>query len=259
MDLGETTLAREREYWDERYRGGEPFAYGWEQFRDAITPAYEPGGAPGGLVHRRAYELLLGSGVEGKRILDYACGLGGLGMHLAQLGADVSAFDLSAEGIENARALAAFNEIPIRFDVADARELPYESGTFDAVIGFSALEHAIKYRGTAIELRRVMKTGAIALFTENLGENPLINLARRFTMRGEEDAGDVLLSRSLVQDWAAPFAEVRVEGYSLLFMAKRVVRNRRLLRFLYDVDRGLLTVAPALRRFGGECVIVLRA
>ena len=209
-------------------------------------------------MHRRAYELLLARGVAGARILDYACGQGGLGLHLAQLGADVSGFDLSESGIRNARARAAFNGVTnIDFAVADARALPYPDREFDRVVGFSSLEHVIKYDGSATELRRVMKSKATGFFTENYGQNPLINAARKVTMRGKEDAGDVLLTDDLVRSWAQGFL-VEIEGYSLLFMAKRIIRTPWILRALHLVDRGLFALAPGLRRFGGECVIILR-
>jgi SAM-dependent methyltransferase len=254
----EPILARERAFFNDRYRPSRPGIYGWEQFAQKITPAYVSGGAPGGLVHRRAYDLLVAAGVRGRRILDYACGQGSLGLHLAQLGADVRGFDLSESGIENARARAAYNGISsVRFDVADARALPYADGEFDAVIGFSAVEHVIKYRGSGDELRRVMKPHATAYFTENYGQNLLINAARKITMRGQEDAGDVLLTDKLVTEWAEGF-EVEIEGYSLLFMLKRVMTQNHILRALYLVDEALFALFPRLRRFGGECVIILR-
>jgi SAM-dependent methyltransferase len=255
----DATLARERGFWNARYVPGPPSVYGWDEFRNAITPAYMPGGAPGGLVHRRAYELLLAGGVAGRCILDYACGQGGLAVHLAQLGAIVRGFDLSESGIRNARARAEQNSVSnIRLDVSDARALPYEDATFDAVIGFSALEHVVKYGGSSDELRRVMKPDAVAYFTENYGQNALINLARRFTMRGQEDAGDVLLTDRLLASWGGRHFDIEVEGHSILFMAKRIIRRPRLLRAFYSVDCLLFSIAPSLRRFGGECVVILR-
>ncbi len=254
-------LERERAFWDERYTsfGAQTEPYSMAAFADAITPAYEPGGSTGGLVHRRAYELLLEEGVAGKRVLDYCCGRGKWSIHLAALGASVSGFDLSAAGVDVARQRALRDGQEIRFDVADARELPYPDSSFDVIVGISALEHVIKYGGTGDEVRRVLASDGLAVFTENLGQNPLINFARRFTMRGEEDAGDVLLTERLVREWAGGFSDVRIEGDSLLFMAKRVVPGRRrLLRALHRVDCLLLSAIPSLRRYGGECVVVLR-
>src|SRR5512146_524384 len=86
----------------------------WLTFRDSVTPAHLPGGTIGGLKGRRAYEILLGEGLAGKRVLDYACGLGKWSVHLAQSGAHVSGFDVSDVAIELARERAAFNDLAIR-------------------------------------------------------------------------------------------------------------------------------------------------
>jgi len=255
-------LQREAAYWNARYTalGDEPELYSEGSFRDAVTPAFVPGGSTGGIVHKRALEIVLESGLAGKRLLDYCCGRGKWSMHWTALGAEVHGFDISEPAIAHARARAAANGFAVQFDVADARRLPYANESFDLIVGISALEHAIKYEGSGAEARRVLATGGLAVFTENLGQNPLINFARRFTMRGEEAAGDVLLTERLISDWAAGFSQITIEGHTLLLMAKRVLPNQfRLLRALHTIDESLFHVAPGLRRFGGECVIVLRA
>lgn len=259
-------LGRERAFWNRRYDSFErrPETYSDHAFKDAITPAFDEGGSPGGLVHRRALDILLEEGIEGKCVLDYCCGRGKWSMHMAALGANVTGFDIANSAVEYARRRAEHNSVSARFDVANAQQLPYPDKTFDVLVGISALEHVIKYEGTGMEARRVLKDGGLAVFTENLGQNFVINLGRLFTMRGEKEAGDVLLTESLVHNWAAGFADFRIEGYSLLFMAKRVVSNRTapgryLLRALHATDSALFRAAPRLRRFGGECVIVMRA
>ncbi len=260
------TLERERAFWETRYASFEqdPLTHSAQTFYDSITPAYERGGSPRGLVHRRALEIVLAEGLEGKTVLDYCCGRGKWSMQLASQGARVFGFDLSRSGIEYAKRRAAHNRLNAEFVVANASELPYADETFDLLVGISALEHVIKYPSTGKEAHRVLKPGGLAVFTENLGHNPVFNLARRRTMRGEKDAGDILLTETLVRDWASAFASATIEGHSLLFMAKRVVSGRShlargLLRGLHQCDEALFRVAPSLRRFGGECVITLRA
>src|SRR5687767_10787550 len=55
-------------------------------------------------------------GVRGKRVLVVGCGFGEDALRLASMGADVSAFDLSAESLEIARASAVRERLQIRFD-----------------------------------------------------------------------------------------------------------------------------------------------
>lgn len=230
-----------------------------DTFAPIITPAHLPGGAPGGLQHLAAYELLTAEGVAGKDVLDYACGLGQWAVQFAQLGARARGFDLSPVGIELARERVAQSTPPltIGFDVASADKLPYSDDSFDLVAGIGALHHVIKYPGTADELWRVMRPGATAVFTENLGHNAVIQLARRWTMRGN-DAGDVILTVPLVEAWAHRFSSVEVWGCSLLTMAKRVIpRRRTTLAMLHRVDEAVFAAAPSLRKYGGESVITL--
>jgi 2-polyprenyl-3-methyl-5-hydroxy-6-metoxy-1,4-benzoquinol methylase len=258
----ETWRTRERAAFDRQYTREGSGAYqpdDDESFRPTITPPWIEGGTLGGLKHAKAYRLLLGHGLDGLAILDYGCGLGRWSLHLASKGARVCGFDLSPAAIEIARGRAAYNGRDVRFDVADAAELPYEEAAFDLVLGISVLHHVMKYPGTADELRRVMRPGALAVFTEGLAENPLIELGRRFTMRGVDDLGDVGMTVASVKRWAAPFSEAEVVPVSMLLMAKRLVRWRGLLHLLAAIDARLFRRWPRLARYAGECLIVLRA
>ena len=256
----EDVRARELRHFNELWGASvqEPGPDTLRTFRSAITPAHLPGGSSGGLLRLRLYELLTGAEVAGKDVLDYGCGVGGWSIHLAQLGARVAGFDLSDVAIAHARARAAVNEVEVRFDVADAGKLPYEDASFDVVVGIGVIHHVIKYAGVASELRRVMRPGAIGLFSENLGQNPLIELARTVTMRSEKDAGDVVLTEARVREWAKEFASCSIEGHSLTYMLKRVTSSRTLLHALYRLDEALLQRFPALRRYCGESIVMLR-
>jgi SAM-dependent methyltransferase len=252
-------IDREREHFDELWgrlgRGAPPV--GADDFTPVITPAHLPGGVPGGLQHLRAYELLTEKSLDGKVVLDYACGLGQWAIMLARRGATAKGFDLSPVGIELARARVEHSPEPlaVEFEVASAERLPYDDDSFDLVAGIGALHHVIKYPGTADELLRVMRPGATAVFTENLGHNPFIELARRWTMRGN-DAGDVILTVPMVEAWGREFSSVEVWGCSLFAMAKRVIpTHRSTLAALHRLDERIFTLAPRMRKYGGESVI----
>jgi 2-polyprenyl-3-methyl-5-hydroxy-6-metoxy-1,4-benzoquinol methylase len=255
----DATRAREVASFDDQYRRETkpPRSESHATFVGAITPPHLPGGSPGGLTHRRAWEILTARPLAGRPLLDYGCGLGKWSIRLAQEGADVSGFDLSPVAVDTARRRAAFNQLPIRFDVADATSLPYADETFDTVVGVGVMHHVIKYPGTATELHRVMRPGGVAVFTETLAHNPLIELGRSITMRGNLDAGDVALTLDAVEEWGAPFAATTVEPFSLTYMVKAVIGRRPLLRACYELDTRLLRAFPALGRYCGECVVVL--
>lgn len=74
--------------------------------------------------------LCVKAGIQpGARVLDVGCATGYYSAILASLGYDVTGIDISATGIEKARALYPH----IRFEVQDATALPYEKGSFDFV------------------------------------------------------------------------------------------------------------------------------
>ena len=89
---------------------------------------------------RFASQLELAAGV---RLLDVACGTGGLSVHLARTtGCDVTGVDLEESGLENGRRIAreAGIEAWALYVRADAsRPLPFADGSFDAVLCIDAL------------------------------------------------------------------------------------------------------------------------
>lgn len=100
---------------------------------------------------------LLGD-VAGRRVLDAACGDGYLARVLAARGARVTGMDLGPRLIERARLRDPDGAIDYR--VADlSRPLPGESGTFDAVASYLALNDVRNYRGFISTLAAVLRPG----------------------------------------------------------------------------------------------------
>ena len=101
---------------------------------------------------RGVVELL--APAPGERILDLGCGTGHLTAHIAASGAEVVGID-SSDGMVG---VASQNYPNIRFEVADARSLPYE-GEFDAVFS-NAVLHWVRPPGAVIEsVWRALKSG----------------------------------------------------------------------------------------------------
>lgn len=122
-----------------------------------LGPSYHPGGAE--LTRRLADRLALR---PGQRVLDVASGRGATALLLAaEYGACVDGVDLGERSV--ARATAAAGERGLadraRFRSGDAERLPFEAGSFDAVVCECAL-CTFPDKPTAVaEFARVLKPG----------------------------------------------------------------------------------------------------
>lgn len=98
----------------------------------------------------------------GSRVLDVGCGVGGTACHLARaFGAYVSGLTPNATQRELAQARAG--ELGLRertrFDTGWAHALPYESGSFDAVLFFESACHFPDRAAFFAEALRVLRPG----------------------------------------------------------------------------------------------------
>jgi SAM-dependent methyltransferase len=100
--------------------------------------------------------LALGPGC---RVLDVACGTGGVALRAARSGAGVVGVDISPDQVAKARRAADDEGLAIRFDEGDCQELPYYDAEFDAVASAFGVIFAPDHERTANELARVCAPG----------------------------------------------------------------------------------------------------
>jgi ubiquinone/menaquinone biosynthesis C-methylase UbiE len=197
--------------------------------------------------------------LDGRSVLDYACGHGMAAVVLARQGARVTAFDLSSAYLREARARARANGVAIDLVQADGERLPFADGSFDCIWGNAVLHH-LDLAATAPELFRVLRPGGVAVFCEPWGENPLLNWARRrLPYPGKQRTPDEQpLCRRHVRQLRQVFPQVEVRGHQLFAMARRVLRPGRFLAGLTRADDCLLRGLPLLQRFCRYVVLTLR-
>ena len=94
-----------------------------------------------------------------ERVLDVACGTGGVALRAARAGADVVGIDISPDQLAKAREAADAEGLEIRLDEGDCQELPYTGGEFAAVASVFGAIFAPDHERTAAELARVCRTG----------------------------------------------------------------------------------------------------
>jgi SAM-dependent methyltransferase len=116
---------------------------------------------------RVAADLVAACGLgPGQRALDVAAGNGNVALAIAASGASPEACDLTPELVAAGRARCdALGEWEIPWAVADAEELPYADGRFDAVLSVFGLVFAPRPRVAIAEAFRVARSGGTVAFT----------------------------------------------------------------------------------------------
>jgi SAM-dependent methyltransferase len=189
-------------------------------------------------------------------VLDYGCGHGMAAVVLARAGGRVTAFDLSPGYVCEAKARAAANDVPISFLEADAERLPFADGSFDRVWG-NAILHHLDLRTAAGELHRLLRPGGRAVFCEPWGENALLRWARSGWTAKPHTRDERPLRRRDLYLLRDRFPGMKVRGYQLLAMARRLLPSGRMASGLERCDTALLECLPGLQRYCRYVVITL--
>ncbi len=96
---------------------------------------------------------------SGWKVLDVAAGNGNASLAAARRGCRVTSTDYVPSLLAGGRLRAAAEGLKITFQEADAEDLPFEEGTFDAVISTLGVQYAPNQELAALELMRVCKKG----------------------------------------------------------------------------------------------------
>ena len=267
MDL-ETAKRREKAY-HERVRTSDqplPPVVPAEVERDWLAPTWTTGIDRYNDSRRELHRVLAAAGgVAGQCVLDYGCGNGIWATYFALGGAArVVGFDLAEVGVRRGmqRAVAQGLENRLQLLCADATHLPFDTASFDRVIGHGVIHHVIKYPGIFDEIHRVLRPGGKALFYENLADNPLFRLW--WWWKGEVEEGDVPIFAAEIRRQAAAFCRIEVIGVDFFHAVTRFVFRRppsrwrrAVLQATYRTDQALFRLLPAARRWGAFSILVL--
>lgn len=190
--------------------------------------------------------------VEGKRVLDFACGSGYMSIYFARSGANCFGFDISPKSIEVARRMAADNGLADKceFKVSSAERMDYPDNFFDVVFGNAALHHTDLEKSPA-EIARVLKPGGKAAFIDDLRYHPLMWVYRKLTS-DKHTRYETPMLRSDIDKFAPHFSKVSFECHNFFNIYEK---SRRLARITEALDRGLLKVLPFMKSLCRNLVI----
>jgi ubiquinone/menaquinone biosynthesis C-methylase UbiE len=93
------------------------------------------------------------------KVLDVAAGNGNASLAAARRFADVTSTDYVASLLDQGRARAAADRLPITFQVADAENLPFADASFDVALSTFGVMFAPNQARVASELARVVRRG----------------------------------------------------------------------------------------------------
>ncbi len=116
----------------------------------------------------RSWASFSDADIAGKDVLDFGCGDGELGLHLARTKRPrcLVGVDLNPAAIERAKAGIAASLSPgveIRFELGLPGALPVAKASFDTLLAFDCLEHVMEPGAILQDWRRVLRPGGKVL------------------------------------------------------------------------------------------------
>jgi SAM-dependent methyltransferase len=199
----------------------------------------------------------------GKEVLELGCGLSAQAFRLADLGAKVTAIDISPVAIEQVQKRAREEGVDNRttFRVMDGEALEFDDATFDIVCGSAILHHLDPHKAYS-EIARVLRPSGAGVFIEPLGHNRLINWYRNRTPELRTPAEHPLLMQDLALA-GRTFSVVDAGFFHLSSLMAIPFRRRKrfplMVRNLDALDRRLFSINPMLRKHAWFTVFVLRS
>jgi ubiquinone/menaquinone biosynthesis C-methylase UbiE len=207
------------------------------------------------------YAYLKRCDLADKSVLVVGCGFGDDALRIAKLGANVTAFDLSPDSLDIARALAKREGLKIAFDEMPAERMRYQDASFDFIIARDILHH-VDIVPTMREIVRVAKPGAMFVvneiyshsFTDKLRRSALVEkiiyprMQRLIYGPGKpyitED--ERKLSESDLKEIVSPLKSIEFEKH-FNFVVTRLIPDR--FGFLNKADAALLALLHPFGRF----------
>jgi ubiquinone/menaquinone biosynthesis C-methylase UbiE len=195
---------------------------------------------------------LLGD-VKGKTVLEYGCGDGRYTVILAERGAKVIAFDISAPLLALAKDRIEITGCEeVEFVLGSAHALPLPDESVDVVFGMAILHH-LDLESASREVQRVLRKGGRGIFKEPLRNSKLLAWLRQFfPQHGDVSPFERPLTDREIKDFVMPYQH-RARTFQLpLSRIAHILPfvNGPAKEFCAQVDSYLLQRFPSLVYYG---------
>lgn len=217
--------------------------------------------------------------LEDKHVLEVGSGYGRFATYLSKLGARVTAIDVGPDLCAATRALAEANGVTCEVATANAKSLPFRTGSFDVVIGLAVLHHLSEPEAARAiaDSHRVLAPHGVAVFYETVEDSPAFDFLQKLLPAGkpsDDDYRPSILQRrrwrtyvdenderemttAELQRAGEPFGSVEVMTYGFLGRLHRLL-GPKVRSPLAAVDRWLFAALPPVRRFARFALVVYR-
>ncbi|MBN2186933.1 MAG: class I SAM-dependent methyltransferase [Dehalococcoidia bacterium] len=214
------------------------------------------------LRHLAAYVLLAGPSVTERRVLDIGCGAGYGDDFLSRSAFSIVGLDVSRESVSD--YWDKFRKDNLCFVLGEGTQLPFEDGSFDAVMSFQVIEHiepkfVLDY---LTEIKRVLRSGGQFICSTPNKKLRLLPFQKPWNPEHKKEYDHEEFKKLL----SRVFEEVEVHGLHGSDEIQAIERNRvkqtpfeayveRPLchRMLHDLPSPILTRLKKMRQHFAEC------
>lgn len=206
--------------------------------------------------------------LQGRNILECACGTGKLTTVLAQQAESVRSFDISPQSVKITRQRIEKKHLKnVKVEVASMEDLPYQDESFDIVVGLFILHHLADLEQGIRQISRVLAPGGKAVFYETSGSNPILIFWRKYlTGRwgipklGTKDEHP--LTKEDLETIASTFGGTTIVSYPRFrFFGKlyfQLLQNFKIAKPLFEgLDNVVYRCFPFFRKYSYQVMVTL--
>lgn len=231
---------------------------------------------------RQFHNMLMGllQPFHGRKILEYGCGRGEFSVFLSKQGAELVGIDIAPNLIAASKTLAEINNTNCEFHLMGVTELPFQSDTYDVVMGMGILHHLteLDLKKAIQEAHRVLKDGGMAIFSEPVENSKIFNFIQNIFPVGKKGSSYYRPSILAREDWknflaknddralsnkeligaGEDFKSTSIYPAGFLVRLTRLVGGKFMERVLMSIDVVLLKIAPPLKRLSQTTMVIYK-